>query len=119
MVLAFEVPDGLVNPVCDSCNKKFQIMEELNVHMKNMHSETDSMRLIRLEKLLMPKVAPTITIIPSNEKLYDCSECGSIFMTGVEHKEHIERRHTNQSSEYINIGDKNINTNAFKEEIVI
>ena len=49
MVSANEVPYGLKNPVYDSCNIKLPKMEELNVHMKNMHSETDSMRLIRLK----------------------------------------------------------------------
>ena len=55
--------------------------------MKNIHSEDDSMRLDRLEKLLGKPKLP-------NTKIFDCSECVLVFQTDKQFREHIEKQHS-------------------------
>ena len=88
-------------PVCDLCDIKYQNMQDFNKHMANIHFETDSMRLDRLEMSLKSGSNQTSTILPSvdtlkvkeikNNKSTDCSECGIFFNTTEAHAPHIKK----------------------------
>lgn len=64
----------------------------MGIHMKNVHWETDSMRLVRYEKLLLSESVNTVGK-PSYKQIFDCSECGIIFHTERQYKEHNEKEH--------------------------
>ena len=72
------------NPVCDPCNIKFRTLPDLNMHMKNIHSESDSMRLDRLQHIVSAEVYPKRNI----SIMFDCSQCGIIFQTEGQFRAH-------------------------------
>ena len=95
-----ELPSSITSPECDSCTIKFANMQDLSLHMKKNHLETDSMRLDRYEQLLIPGSVPSPTIVPNNENIFDCSECGMIFKTEMTFKEHNKNQHSKFEKEF-------------------
>ena len=84
----------LTHPVCDLCDTKFSSAEVLSVHMKNIHNESDSMRITRLEKLIYLAVQKE-SIIKEVQiiKSYDCTECGILFGTSGQQSDHNDKYH--------------------------
>ena len=74
---------ALKTPVCTLCNMNFSKMEDLNIHMKNIHQETDDTRMLRLTQTVEAGLNPKPSVIIMNNALkvknFDCSECGDIF----------------------------------------
>ena len=60
--------------------------------MRNVHWETESMRLDRYDKLLLSESGITVGK-PSYKQIFDCFECGIIFNTEGQYKEHNEKVH--------------------------
>ena len=69
-------------------------METLNLHMKNVHQETDSERIDRVADTV--KLALKQELIKSNTKpnkpSFDCTECGIIFKDNHNQKIHASGR---------------------------
>ena len=93
----------LTNPRCDSCEVTFTKMEYMNTHMKVKHEKSENMRIIRLTQAVKtvvemeqnrPKVT-TVKRMASN----DCSECGLIFSSDLEQKNHFVNYHAAQKGE--------------------
>ena len=86
-----------IYPVCTLCCMKFSKMEYLNIHMKNMHQETDDMGIQRLTKTVKASVSPTPSVIQEvlepKLTIFDCTDCGLIFKTSEEHMAHINMNH--------------------------
>ena len=57
------------NPVCDLCDIKYRNMQDFNKDMANIHFETDSMRLDRLQMSLLSESNWISTIVPSVDTL--------------------------------------------------
>ena len=87
---------SLMAPVCIFCNTKFDSMEYLGNHMKNIHIESPHSRLERLTETIKTTLQQERLnlLVINNPKLLDCSECGKIFPTNNEHRSHIEKYHT-------------------------
>ena len=72
---------SLKTPLCTVCNITVKNMETLNLHMKNVHQETDSERIDRVADTV--KLALKQELIKSVTKPYkpsfDCTESGIIF----------------------------------------
>ena len=85
---AFQTPD------CILCKKSFRNMESLDVHMKNVHLETDNDRITRLTATFSSifKPEPMISIIEKSN-IFDCSECGVIFKNFKDMEDHINNAH--------------------------
>ena len=103
------------NPVCAFCDVKYRNMQDLNKHMKNIHFETDSMRLDRLELLAISGSKLKSAIVPSvdtltikeekNNKSTDCTDCGILFKTKEAYATHIEEQHLKKVEE-VKVCDK-------------
>ena len=74
-----ELPASMTSPECEPCKTNFINMQELSLHMKMTHGETDSMRLERYERLMLQGSVSTPTIESNGKKIFDCSECGLFF----------------------------------------
>ena len=86
-------------PICDICKKVFGKMEYLSTHMKYQHGESDSMRVERLTKTVKLELYGEDNKVERNGpqlKSLDCSECGEVFVTNEEEKDHIEKYHENK-----------------------
>ena len=91
-----KLPEALKNTICDVCGIIENSFINLNLHMKNMHSETDSERLHRTEQLLLSVAnqkqesykSPPIKIFS-----FDCTECGISFKNMEDMKLHFETVH--------------------------
>ena len=95
---------SLKSSVCNICDKVFQKLEVLNVHMKMVHQESDHSRIERLAQTIgsaLTQDSSTQNIIKV-QQLYDCSECGIIFKTSEEQNEHNNNNH-------VTLTEKNIN----------
>ena len=68
-------------------------MQDLGMHMKNNHNETDSMRLERLERSYKTGSKKVTTNEKSEEKIFDCSECGLLFHTEGQINIHNTNKH--------------------------
>ena len=66
-------------------------MEQLNIHMKNIHQESDHERIYRVTETVKSALAQES--LNGNEKVYDCSECGLIFNTSDEQNNHNQKDH--------------------------
>ena len=94
-VKILEVSITMKNPMCTLCNKTLTNMEQLNLHMKNLHQESDSDRLERLTDTFKS------TLIQESKKTncgqdlnsYSCTECGLLFVTVWELNSHNKKRH--------------------------
>ena len=67
---------ALTNPECTQCNIKFAKASYFDMHMKNVHEETDYMRIIRLSNTVKDVLQPEPVEPKSMQKSLDCSECG-------------------------------------------
>ena len=87
---------SLMAPVCIVCNTKYDSMEHLGNHMKNIHSESDHSKIERLTETTKATLEQErLNFFENNSlKIFDCSECGQIFPTNNEHRSHIEKYHT-------------------------
>ena len=95
------LPEAPNIPSCDLCSIKYGNMQELALHMKNIHDETDSRRITRLENWLSNPVSnQSTTTLPSNVKIYDCTKCGTIFKMKEDFASH--------DCEYNNINKVNV-----------
>ena len=66
---------SIFNTQCNVCYIAFDKIENLNLHIKNIHHETDSIRLDRLEHSLGSAFNKKPSVIVSNKmKQFDCSE---------------------------------------------
>ena len=83
---------NLKSPSCNLCNKVFQTLEVLNVHMKTVHKESDNDRIERLALTIGSALAQDSNLIKTSQ---DCTECGLIFNTSQEKKNHDNKDHTN------------------------
>ena len=93
----------LKNPECTLCNKTFPILEVLNDHMKLIHHESSSIRLVRLEETIKTALEESSVRrddIKDNKSL-DCTECGICFSNGEEKINHENKHHTQKKNEYI------------------
>ena len=81
--------EALTNPKCVSCNTLFGSMKQFDVHMKNVHFESENLRIIRLTKAM-----ETVRQCETNSynlkmiKILDCSECGEIFPNKEDFRNH-------------------------------
>ena len=70
-------------------------METLNVHMKNVHQETDSERIERVTDAVKSSLKQEL--IKSDNKInkpsFDCTECGLIFENTQEQNSHNQKIH--------------------------
>ena len=93
----------LKNPECTLCNKTFPILEVLNDHMKLIHHESSSIRLVRLEETI--KTALEESSVRRDDikdhKSLDYTECGICFSNGEEKINHENKHHTQKKNEYI------------------
>ena len=89
--------EDIIHPVCDVCNTKFKSIQVMNVHMKNIHSETDDLRIKRLENFIgMTLQQESIMKKVQVSKSFDCTECGLLFDTQGQQREHYEKNHIKQ-----------------------
>ena len=93
----------LTNPRCDSCEVTFTKMEYMNTHMKVKHDESENMRIIRLTQAVktvvgMEQNSPKVTRVKRMAS-NDCSECGLIFSSDLEQKNHFVNYHAAQKGE--------------------
>ena len=75
-------------PDCSICKIKFEKMEYLNIHMKNIHQESDNDRKNRLE-LLIQESTNSGKIV----KDFSCSECRHTFKNCDEQNRHNKEVH--------------------------
>ena len=80
---------------CIICEKSFDKIEYLNVHMRPNHHESDHERMERLTETFR-----SMTVKESNEEKiqvkftsFECSECGLIFTNSKEQKNHFQNYH--------------------------
>ena len=83
----------LKNPMCEVCGVPVKHLVELNLHMMNIHSETDDQRINRMDKFLMSLTNQDLTFSP-NIKSFDCTECGYVFNNEKDMKLHNDKNHT-------------------------
>ena len=60
-------------PNCGLCSTKYGNMQDLALHMKKIHDETDSMRLTRLTNLLLNPQSKTVAIVRKKDNKRDNS----------------------------------------------
>ena len=87
-------PDSMSNfknIECNLCNKHFEKMEVLNMHMKSIHQESDSDRIERLALTIGSALAQDSNKV---KKSQDCSECGTLFSNSQEKDDHEKNHHT-------------------------
>ena len=100
---------------CDTCNHQSKNMQDLNKHMAVMHKESDHMRIERLTQTFEADMKKTSVISKNYDKLYDCSECGDLFVTWDQLNKHIERHHIIKSEEW---QDKEVQHQVKTKQIV-
>ena len=71
------------------------------MHMKMVHQESDLCRIEQLAHTIESALAQDSSITNHKKvyQIYDCSECGIIFSTIQEQKEHEEKHHTFSTEE--------------------
>ena len=69
-----------VNPICEKCNIIFKTVENLDVHMKFKHLETDHIRIDRRMEMARQAVSKGSQNI-DNRIIYKCSGCEEVFPT--------------------------------------
>ena len=84
---------------CDTCSHKSKNMQELNQHMKVVHKKSDHMRMERLTKTFKAVVSRASVSNKKSDKLYDCSECGYLFVTSDQFNKHIKNHNTVSNEE--------------------
>ena len=67
-------------------------MEVLSAHMKNVHQESDSQRIERLQLTIGSALEKNLK---GNLHSLDCTECGIMFTTSQEKEDHEMNHHTN------------------------
>ena len=94
MFLENFLPAALTSPMCEVCGITLKSLIDLNLHMKNIHSENYSERLHRTEQLVMSVANQKPNISPQIQKMsFDCSECGVLFNNMEDIKLHNETYH--------------------------
>ena len=86
---------AIKNPKCTQCNMTFSRMSFFDLHMRNVHGETEYMRINRLSDSVKEVLFPEPVKIKLVQKSLDCSECGILFWTIEEQKTHIKQIHGN------------------------
>ena len=76
-------------------------MQDLNKHMTLVHQETDSIRIERLTRTFEAMERKTQESSVTNYKLYDCSECGDLFVSSDQLNSHIRKHHKTQLQGFI------------------
>ena len=89
---------SLKNPKCNKCYKSVKNMEILNVHMRNVHHESDSDRIVRVTELVKSVVRQDSTNVDNVGvmNIFDCSECGLWFQTREEQNSHNQKDHASE-----------------------
>ena len=72
--------------------------------MKSVHDESDHLRIKRLTEtfeaaIKQEPIAKDEVLKPTNAKSLDCTECGVLFITFQEQKNHKEQHHANDKEE--------------------
>ena len=93
---------ALTHPVCNLCDVKMNSMEVFGTHMKNVHGETDDMRIKRLEHMfsLDYKQESSIKIVQIDQHTQDfsCTECGVKLDSREQQNSHNEEYHNTKSN---------------------
>ena len=70
-------------------------MKQFDVHMKNVHFESENLRIIRLTKAVVTvRQCETNSYNLKMVKILDCSECGEIFSNKEDSRNHNKIIHS-------------------------
>ena len=99
---------SLKNPECKKCNKIVKNMEMLNVHMRNVHQESDNDRMIRVTEVVKSVVQQESMHVNNVRQMniFDCSECGLLFQTREEQNSHNQKDHASELICEVNVESK-------------
>ena len=99
-------------PLFTICHNRYEKMEFLNLHMKTVNQETDSMRMDRLAKTVKKVIIDERKEVRIDStqisKSLDCSECGVMFKRNKDKNNHIKNDHEHKEDF----------TNVVKEEVI-
>ena len=92
--------EALRHPVCNLCDIKVKSMEVLGTHMKNVHGESDHMRIKMVENMFSStsNQESSLEIVKIYHKSVDfsCTECGIMFDTNEQQKTHNKEHHSSK-----------------------
>ena len=85
-----DTSSSIKEPQCVICKNTFRNMEIMNKHMKNVHKETDHMRLERLTQMLKADGNKD----PMKRKIYSYTECGLVCETDEGRENHMVQHYS-------------------------